>query len=274
MRVGLGLLIVIGLATRVAAPWRMEVTTDEMLHLKSWRNHYGTNDQFPIFVARLNSLPPSSLNQRLIHIYRSGPLAQRGFLILVDGHPPFFPGLMELIAALTNSSLAAQRLVSAAASIGTLVAAFLLGKKIRDNALGLCLSALFCVSVTGQYFAGVARPYATSELVLVLAILAFVDDSIRNPRSPRRFLAFALLAQMLQWFNWFPVGVLVGAVLFRRWRSGNSVTLLARQFAWYVFASVLLLGYMVVQTKNPTLSSRLGLQSVSDFWRNFTGARR
>lgn len=272
IQIGLILLVLIAIATRFPAPWRMEVTNDEMLHLKSWRNHYGTNSIFPLFVARLQSLPKSRLNQQLIDLYNRGPLFQRGFLILTDGHPPTFPSLMEAIQTFSNSSLIAQRTVSAVMSLASIVTAFFIGRKIKDDALGLCLSTLFCVSATGQIFAGIARPYATGELTLLLAILAFAKDTIEKPSSPRLLLIFALIAQSLQWFNWIPVGILVAAALIRRCRGGATVGQLLRQTWGYALASLLLLAYAYGQTKNPTLANRFGGRSFLAFWIDFTAA--
>ncbi len=272
MCIGIALLLIVTLFSRGPAPWRTEVLNDEMLHLRSWRNRYGTDSIFPIFMARLESLPPSSMNRRLMRIYETGPVAQRGFIILVDGHPPLFPAAMESIAAATNSNLYAQRLVSTFASLASVVAAFLLGQKLRDDALGLCIATVFCISATCQYFAGSARPYATSELVILLAVLAFVDDSIRRPSSPRRFLLFAFLAQSIQWFNWVPVGILVASALVRRRNAGMPMRVLVRQIAWYCAGSIALLFYMYLQTRNPTLSGRLRPRGLAEFWFDFTAA--
>lgn len=39
--------------TFVPSAWRLDPIIDEMYHLESWRNRYGTDDPLPIFRVRL-----------------------------------------------------------------------------------------------------------------------------------------------------------------------------------------------------------------------------
>lgn len=72
------------------APWRAEVVNDEMLHLESWRNRYGTDDQFPIFIARLEQSAVLSAEnfEKVKSVYDDFPWLQRALFLLPDGHPP------------------------------------------------------------------------------------------------------------------------------------------------------------------------------------------
>ena len=51
--VGMALAVLLTAYTRLPAPWRVGVTNDEMLHLESFRNHYRTDDIYPVFVRKV-----------------------------------------------------------------------------------------------------------------------------------------------------------------------------------------------------------------------------
>lgn len=71
-----------------------------------------------------------------------------------------------------------------------------------------------------------------------------------------------LLAQAVQWMAWAVVGPLVALELVRSWRGGERL----KPLWWYVPGCVLLLGYMLVQLQNPTVSNQGGVRSLWQVW--------
>lgn len=262
------LLVAIALISRIAAPWQLGITNDEMHHLKSWRNRYGTNDIYPMFIQRLEetkSLTPAKL-ARVKRIYAASPLIQRGLIVLVDPQPPTFPIMAEAIEWISNSSLIALRLPSALASLATIVIVFVLGRRLKDNSLGLWMAAMMTVGTLGQVYAGIGRPYALAQCGIAACLLCFVLCRQQKPASPWRLLVAAIIAQSLQWMAWSVVGPIALGEIICRFREGTPLRILIKQTAWYVVASVLLLGEMLVQLRNPTITGQSGTKSLADYW--------
>ncbi len=242
--------------TRLAAPWRLSVTNDEMRHLECWRNQYRTDDIFPLFLEKLERggwLAGDRL-EMVRDFYESGPLAQRACLVLVDGHPPFLPVLAEIIEAVTHSNLAAARLPSALASLLSVFLMYRLGRALVEPTLGLWLAALLAISLIAEIYAGIARPYALAQCGTILAFLVFVREQQASHRSPWRLWLAVLFAQSLHWLTWALVGPLVLIELVRRLRAGQGIGSLFRQTWWYALISVSILGLLAVHLSNPGIS--------------------
>lgn len=234
----------------------MSVTNDEMRHLECWRNQYRTDDIFPLFLGKLERggwLAGEKL-ELVRRVYDSGPLAQRGFLVLVDGHPPLFPVMAEIIEAVTHSNLGAARLPSALASLFAVFLMYRLGRTLVDPTLGLWFAALLTISVIAEVYAGIARPYALAQCATTLALLVFVREQQQSHRAPWRLWLTALFAQSLHWLTWALVGPLVVIELVRRLRAGQGIGSLFRQTWWYALISVSILGVLAVHLSNPGIS--------------------
>jgi hypothetical protein len=203
-------------------------------------------------------------------LYASGPLAQRGLLVLVDPQPPFYPVLAEIIEAISHSSLVWLRIPSVIASLGTTLLLFFVGKAVDDIALGLWLAALISIGTLAQVYAGIGRPYAVAQCAIVGCLYAFVLTRQRKPVSPGYFLLAALLAQSTQWIAWAIIGPMVLYELAYRFRAGTSLWTLVKQFGWYGIASGLLLVEMAIQLKNPTVTAQSGIGGASGLWKLFT----
>lgn len=257
LRVGLVLLVLFAASTRLPAPWRADVTNDELHHLESWRNRYRTDDVYPLFRERIRraAFLSESTRDRAERFYALGPLAQRSLLVLVDPQPPLFPLTAEVIEASTGSSLTALRLTSVCASCLALGFAFLLGRELRGPPLGLWLAALAGAGAYVQLYAGIGRPYAWTHAGVIGLALAYVQDC-RRPAgdAPWRLLLTALVVQSIQWLVWPVVACFLLAALARRRASGWKRLL--RWSWWYALLSCGLLVEMAVQLMNPTISAQ------------------
>lgn len=265
------LLGVFALVTRLTTPWRLDVINDEMHHLESWRNHYGSDDIYPLFLQRLESsgkLSPARLEWAR-WAYHLHPLTQRALIVLVDPQPPLYPVLAELTQWTTSSSLILLRWWSVLFSLSAIYVAYRLGRSIYDDASGLWIAIFAGIGATTQFYAGIGRPYALTQLTILLALWAFVAY-LRQRISLRRFLFACLLAQGVQWMAWSVVGPLVAiAIAHDLRRNAAGLRPLARwlwRYSWYVVGSLLLLSYMLVQLQNPTVSDQGGVRSAWRVW--------
>ena len=253
-------LVAISFLTRLPSPWRLDVINDEMHHLESWRNRYKSQDIYPLFLQKLElsgRLSPAKLN--LLHkFYQSSPLIQRALIVLVDPQPPVYPVLAEITQKMTDSSLVSLRLLSVLFSLLAIWVAYLAGREIRDPMCGLWLASWVCIGAVSQFYAGIGRPYALTQLTILLAIWAFVRWH-KKKMSLGSMLGMCLLAQGVQWMAWAVVGPLVAMALVREIRKGWR-TLLGKYW-WYLATSVLLLLYMLVQMQNPTVANQGGMWS-------------
>lgn len=264
--------LLVGLAffTRVPAPWQMDVTNDEMHHLESWRNRYKSDDVYPLFLQKLEakeSLSPARL-ELIRKLYHSSPLVPHAMLVLVDPQPPLYPTLAEITAKLSDSSLIALRLWSVAFSLLAIWVGYLTGREVAGRLCGLWLAILICIGAVTQYFAGIGRPYALTQLTLLLALWAFARRQKDQTTLPR-FLGWCLLAQAVQWMAWAVVGPMVIVELLRRWRAGSTLPHLARQTWWYALVSVLLMMEMFIQARNPVVTRQGGLMPLWFVWASF-----
>src|SRR5260370_23688232 len=130
----LAMLATLALATRLPAPWRLDVTNDEMYHIKSWRHLYRTGDVIPLFSRRLDQTNRFSAAQKeqLKELYRTSPLFQRLLCVKDDYGSVGFSSLAETIEAVSKSNLTALRVPSVLFSLGTIVLAYLLGRALMD----------------------------------------------------------------------------------------------------------------------------------------------
>lgn len=267
------LLVLVTCQTRLSAPWRLEVTNDEMHHLESWRNRYKSDDIYPLFLQKLEAsgrLSPARL-ELVRKLYHSSPLAQRAMIILVDPQPPLFPVLAETTQKISDSSLIGLRLWSVAFSLAAIWIAWLLGQEIAGRLCGMWLAVLVCIGAVTQHYAGIGRPYALTQLVILLATWAFVRRQ-KGQIGLGQFLVWCLLAQAVQWMAWAVIGPMVMVELLRQWRSDGGLRTLVRKSWWYVVLSMLLLLEMLVQLRNPIISKQGGLMSLDFVWLCFAVA--
>lgn len=267
----IGVLVLVSLLTRLPAAWKLDVINDEMHHLQSWRNRYGTDDIYPLFLQRLEAggrLSPQRL-ELVRRIYHLHPLVQRGLIVLVDPQPPVYPVLAELTQWATDSSLVLLRWWSVLFSLAAIYIAYRAGTDLGDPWTGLWLAILACVGATTQFYAGIGRPYALTQLTILLALWAFVRYT-QDKLPFGRFLAWCLLAQAVQWMAWAVVGPLAAVAAFREFRaSGLGIRAFSHAAFgcwWYILGSLLLALYMGVQLQNPTITQQGGGRSLAYVW--------
>lgn len=238
------LLAAIALATRLPAPWRVEVINDEMYHLESWMRRYRSDDVAPLFHRQLagSRVLDSRWKARIEDLYRRGPLVQRLVCVKNDYGSFGFSTMAEVIEALSHSNLIALRLPSVAFALATVVLAYLAGRALRDRALGLWLAVLVTVGPLPQVYAGLGRPHGLTQLALFLVVYRFILEQKQDYPSPRRLLLAALFAQTTHLTCWAGVGVLVLSELVRRRLRGATPGTLVRQTWWYAALSLAFLG--------------------------------
>jgi hypothetical protein len=244
----IAMLVVLALATRLPAPWRIEVINDEMYHIKSWLHLYRTGDVVPLFPRKVDESNRFSSGQKeqLKQLYRTSPLFQRLVCVKSDYGSIGYSSMAEVIEALSKSNLVALRVPSVLFSLGSIVLAYLLGKALVDEALGLWLAAFLTVGMLPQVYAGLGRPHGMTQFGLLAVIYAYVLEQRQQRPSPWRLLVVALLAQTAHLTGWATVGIFVISELVRRYLAGTSIRTLIRQTWWYAALSMALLGVIFV----------------------------
>jgi hypothetical protein len=261
-------IVVLALVTRLPAPWKLELINDEQHHLESWRNRYGTDDIYPLFLERLRVTGRLKGDRLALaeRVYHSSPLVQRGLIVLVDPQPPLFPVMAEAVQATTDSSLVAIRIPSMLASLGAVALMFLIGRAIKGDVLGLWTAGFGTIGFLAQTMAGFGRPYAITQCAVLGTIYVFLRQRREPGSTPAKLLLVALVTQCLQWMAWAVVGPLVLADLVLRYRNGASVRQLLKQTWWYFAISLVVLVEMAVQLQNPTISQQGGAHSIVQLW--------
>jgi hypothetical protein len=265
------LLALIAAGTRLPAPWRTDVTNDEMYHIKSWRHQYRTNNVMPLFLRRLEQTNRLSSPQKetLRQLYLTSPLFQRLLCVKSEYGAYGYGALAEVIEAVSHSSITALRVPSVLFSLGTLVLAYFLGKALADAALGLWSSALFAIALLPQVYAGIGRVHGLTQFALVAVIYMYVRETQCGHRAPWRFLTVALLAQTAHATGWPVIGVFVASELVRRYLAGTSLRELVRQTWWYAAASLALLGLIATGMFDTSMiGANVYYPGVNTWWTN------
>jgi hypothetical protein len=236
----LGLLTALALASRLPAPWRLDVTNDEMYHIESWRTQYRTENVMPLFLKHLaaTSSLSSVHKESLRQLYSSSPLFQRLLCVKSDYGSVSYSAFAEIIEAVTKSNLAALRMPSVFFSLATIALAYLLGKLLWDEAMGLWLAGFFAIGPLPQVYAGLGRSHGYTQFALLWLFYMFLREQRLQHRSPWRFLAVALLAQACHTTGWATIGMLVASELLRRYLEGAAVRVLVGQTWWYWLCSL------------------------------------
>jgi hypothetical protein len=267
----LGLLAAFLLATRLPAPWRLDAVNDEMFHIKSWRNRYRTADVLPLFSRRIEQTNRLSSSQKdsLRRLYQTSPLFQRLLCVKGDYASVGYSAMAEAIEALSQSNIIALRMPSVLFSLLTIVLAYVLGKTLWDEALGLWIAAFFAVGVLQQVYAGVGRPHGMTQFALVALVTMFVRERRYQFHSPWRMLLVALFGQTAHLTGWSVFGILVASELVRRYLAGASLGTLVRQTWWYAAASVLILGlFMFASFGTSVIGANVYYPGVDVWWTN------
>jgi hypothetical protein len=89
---------------------------------------------------------------------------------------------------------------------------------------------------------------------LLATLYAFVLEQRRPRGSPTRLLLAATFAQLTLWASWPVIFPLVAYELGRRFLSAETRWATLKSCWWYVVLSLLLLGYLHLQLKNPSLA--------------------
>lgn len=216
----LGALVIILISALVIpGPWRLPAATnDEMLHLKSWRNRYGTDDVFPIGRRKIEKAEniPAVIKELALRIYDSGPIGQRLFIVLQDCHPSVWPVTAEIVASLTNSSLISIRMLSTLAFAIALFILFRIGEHLSDWTVGIMLAVFWTVSHLALEYAGLARMYACAFAALLFFFYVYLRRNPQNDRDFTEISLWAILPVSLEWFTWPAVFTLLALAIWQR----------------------------------------------------------
>jgi len=278
----LGVIVVLIAALVIPSPWRLPAATnDEMLHLKSWRNRYGTNDVFPIGRRKIEKATniPEGIKQIALKIYDSSPLGQRLFIVLQDCHPSIWPITAEIVASITNSSLIAIRLISTAAFAVALFLVFRIGEHLADRTVGILLAAFWAMSHLALEYAGLARMYACALAALLFFFYVYHK---RDPQNDKDFAAislWALLPVSLEWFTWPAVYTLLAVAIWRRAPTINGISDLWKRYKYlipFVVVCTVWMAYYVVLAKlhpsrSPEWSAEKGPHPAYEHFMDFFG---
>lgn len=257
----LTLLVLAGIGALVLpAPWRMPASNDEMLHLQSWRNRYGTDDVFPIGrhkIAKAKHIP-DAVRELALTIYDAGPIGQRLFIVMQDCHPSLWPITAEIVAGVTNSSLAAIRLLSTLSFLLTLYLLYRIGAHLGSGSEGALLTSLWCISYLPFEYAGMARMYAPAMAALALFLYYYLRIDVTDDRRFRNLALLAILPISLEWFAWPAVYMLMALALVRRIRvSGGARHALRRHLVllpFFIVCAIFLCYYLILRNFHPSAS--------------------
>lgn len=254
-------LVVVGTGALVLpAPWRMPAWNDEMLHLQSWRNRYGTDDVFPIGrhkIAKAKHIP-EAVRALALAVYDSGPMAQRLFIIMQDCHPSLWPIIAEIVAGATNSSLVAIRLLSTVSFLLTLYLLYRIGTHLGSESEGALLGALWGVAYLPLEYAGLARMYAPAMAALALFLYYYLAIDITNDRKFRNLALLAILPISLEWFAWPAVYMLLALAVIRRARLSSGTRQALRRhlvlLPFFLTCAMFMCYYLLLRNFHPSAS--------------------
>jgi hypothetical protein len=270
----IALIVATAAATHIPAPWRMDATNDEMIHVTNYQDDYNKGKFLHELKVRLHSIDhrlTATQRQKIKEIYyRVYFLPRLQFLFLRDAHPPLFPLLAELVNCIPDPGLLALRLMSVAVSLAFIFCMYLVGKEYADSTLGLWLAGMATVGLTSRIYAGLGRPYVYGQALAAVVIWVFLRRQ-RNPEAPlRRFLGVLLLAQATDWMLWPMIAPLLVAAVAARYKAVASVKALLREGWWYCLASLLLLFQFGLQIANPVISNQVLSRGSGAFWKGYS----
>ena len=153
---------------------------------------------------------------------REGRLTQA---LTDDVHPPLYPLLVAgLVAADVPEPL--WRLLSVLAWLGTAWLAYLIGRRLAGDYLGLAAMALLLTSPQGAQLSRMVRSYALAALLASLTVYLYL--SLWQSPTRKKAAIFAVVAGLgcyAFYYNVFLLAVLFVFSAWRLWRGGERAGL-------------------------------------------------
>ncbi len=141
-----------------------------------------------------------------------------------DIHPPFYYYLLHAWIAIWGQGVGAVRSLSVIASLGTVIAAYALGKHFFSPSTALLAALFTAVSPFQVYYAQETRMYALATLLVLLSTLAWVSLICRwtSSRPPGRTwlvaAAYVLVSVLSVYTHYFAFAVILAQnIAFLAW---------------------------------------------------------
>ena len=132
-----------------------------------------------------------------ISLWAAKTVLQRGLPLFPSGnfytHGLLFTYLEALVLGTFGLNEAILRLPSLLLSVGTVVALFVIGRRLFSETAGLVAAAAAALDPEAIAWGGRARMYTLLQLLSLLAVWVFYEAAIADDHPRRRWLAFGLL---------------------------------------------------------------------------------
>jgi len=241
----LGMLVTLTRFTRID---RYQTSSDEMLHLQSWRNRYDLNYQHAVGLRRIETSSKLSPGAReaLINAYHEYKAVR--FLLFIAGDPPslLFSTSQEILRAIVGNSAIALRVPPVVFGAVFFAAMAVAGWKLGGPGTAVIAAVLTTISPVMDAYTNQGRPHVMAMAALSMVIAAFVRSRQMNGKGWRLTLLAALFAQLSHWGLWLTVAPFVAIELYDLLRRESLAGV--RRAWWYVVASVLMLVIFVGYT--------------------------
>jgi uncharacterized membrane protein len=133
-----------------------------------------------------------------------------------DCNPPLFYIVDWFSVHLLGFTTFAQRLPAVIFGVLTIPAAYLLGKELRDETLGMMSAAVITIAGTMWYYSQFGRGYTMVVLLFTLALIYFVR-LVRGNITNKTWLAYGLLASACVWTHLYALVPLGFMALYLLW---------------------------------------------------------
>jgi 4-amino-4-deoxy-L-arabinose transferase-like glycosyltransferase len=133
-----------------------------------------------------------------------------------DCNPPLFYIVDWFSVHLLGFTNFAQRLPAAIFGVFAIPAAYLLGKELRDEMLGMISAAVITIAGTMWYYSQFGRGY-TMVIFLFTMALVFYIRLVRNDTNSRTWWCYGLLASACVWTHLYalvPIGLMALYLLY------------------------------------------------------------
>jgi hypothetical protein len=142
-----------------------------------------------------------------VHVLHSGLGATVRAMVHTENNPPLWYVLVWAWSRVFGTGVVALRSLSALAGVGTVVAAWAIGREIGSRRTAIVLGTIVAVNPLFVWYSQEARPYSLFALLAAVSLLFFLR-AWRRP-SPRALAGWSLasaLALLTHYFAAFLVG--------------------------------------------------------------------
>lgn len=181
------------------------------------------------------------------------------FLKCCDQHPPLIYLLERAVFSVFGTSECTARIGPAIAGVAAVYVMYLLGKRLKDERLGLFTAAITCVNFYAVTYAQEARDYILLFLFTGLSYLYFIR--LYRELSARAAAGWVISSVLLLYSHYFSLFVIASqlVLLVLLWLKESERR--KDLFKWFfVSYLIVLIAYL------PWFSFLLEMESLHDFW--------